>query len=117
MVASTQNRDDVLMFIKTPMTPRTTTLRLSGSLRICDAIEQFKREPPKDANAARLNKQLVREMSSEYQCFVAGHENVRVDPEKTTLDAIAVPKEIRTDEGVELVRVASIEVQQYARVG
>lgn len=108
----------VVAAVKTPLMPRPTTARLPGRLTLRQAVEHLQRETPKDAHAARVLQQLSREMTDVHHFLVVRPSGIeKVDPLKTTLDEIALPREIRTNEGVELVRVAAYEVQSYAKVG
>ncbi len=120
MTAKKRKHEDgstVVFAVKTPMMPKPTTARMPGRLTLRQAIEQLQREPPKDAHAARVIQHLAREMTEVHHFLAVRPTGVqKVDPQ-TTIDQIAVPREIRTDEGVEVVRVAALEVQSYARVG
>lgn len=107
----------VVVAVKTPLMPKPTTARLPGRLNLRQAIEQLQREMPKDAHAARVLQQLAREMTEVHNFLAVRPTGIeKVDPQ-TTLDQIAVPREIRTHEGLEVVRVAAYEVQSYAKVG
>jgi hypothetical protein len=113
------NDDTVIMSLKTPMMPRPTTARLPGRLNLRASVQQFTKETPKDAHASRMIQQLLREMSNVHHFLVVrpGSGIEQVDPDSTTLEAIAVPREIRKEGGFDYVRVASVEIQQYAKVG
>lgn len=107
----------VVVAVKTPLMPKPTTARLPGRLSLRQAIEQLQREMPKDAHAARVLQQLAREMTEVHNFLAVRPTGIeKVDPQ-TTLDQIAVPREIRTHGGIEVVRVAAYEVQSYAKVG
>ena len=118
-VAPAQGHDNtVIMSVKTPMMPRPTTVRLPGGLNLRASVQQITKEAPKDTHASRVIQQLLREMSDVHHFLVVRHSGIeQVDPEKTTLDEIAIPKEVRTEHGLDLVRIASVEIQAYARVG
>lgn len=110
--------DTIIVSVKTPMMPSPTRAHLPARLNLRSSVQQITRETPKDAHASRVIQQLIREMSDVHHFLVVTPSGIEpVDPEKTTLDDIAIPKEIRTDHGLDLVRMASIEVQAYARVG
>ncbi len=110
--------DAVLMSIKTPMQPRPTTVRMSGKFRLRESVKQLISDAPKDTHAARVITQLIREQSGAHQFLAVKKLGLeQVDPETTTLADIAIPKEVRTEHGIELMRVASVEIQSYARVG
>ena len=82
---------------------KATTARLPGHLSLRQAIEQLQREMPKDAHAARVLQQLAREMTEVHNFLAVRPTGIeKVDPQ-TTLDQIAVPQEIRTHEGIEVV--------------
>lgn len=121
VTAATPARADdetIIVSVKTPMMPSPTRARLPARLNLRSSVQQITRESPKDAHASRVIQQLIREMSDVHDFLVVTPSGIEpVDPEKTTLDDIAIPKEIRTDHGLDLVRMASIEVQAYARVG
>jgi hypothetical protein len=120
--ATTKNgidRDDgtVVVAVKTPLMPKPTTARLPGRLSVRQAVEQLQREKPKDAQAARILQQLAREMTDVHHFLAVRSAGIeKVDP-GTTLDQIALPREIRSNDGIEVVRVAAFEVQSYAKVG
>ncbi|MBI2479468.1 MAG: hypothetical protein HYV60_12795 [Planctomycetia bacterium] len=97
----------VVAAVKTPLMPKPTTARMPARLSLRQAIDQLRQETPKDAHAARVIEQLTR----------ATDGLQRVDPETTTLADVAMPREIRTDNGFETIRVAAWELQSYARVG
>ena len=110
--------ESVIVAAKTPLMPRPTTARMSGRLSLKQAVEQLQRETPKDANAARVLQQLTREMSDVHHFLAVTRTGVvKVDPQRTTLDEIAVPREVRTPHGIDEVRVAAFEIQAYAKVG
>jgi hypothetical protein len=121
MVSTTERiRDDgtVLVAVKTPLMPKPTTSRMPGQLNLRQSVEHLTKERPKDAHAARVVQQLAREMSDVHHFLAVRPTGVeKVDPEKTTLDQIAVPREVRTNRGLDHVRVAAFEVQSYAKVG
>lgn len=107
----------VVVAMKTPLMPKPTTIRLPGRLSVRQAVEQLQRETPKDAHAARVQQQLAREMTEVHHFLAVRPAGVeKVDPQ-TTIDEIALPREIRSTEGIEVVRVAAFEVQSYAKVG
>jgi hypothetical protein len=114
-----KNDDDgtVVVAVKTPLMPKPTTARLLGRMSLRQAVDQLQKETPKDAHAARVLQQLAREMTEVHHYLAVRPTGIeKVDPE-TTLDQIAVPREVRTTEGIEVVRVAAYEVQSYAKVG
>ncbi|MCA9063848.1 MAG: hypothetical protein KDA96_12335 [Planctomycetaceae bacterium] len=106
------------MAVKTPMMPRSTSIRLPAGLSLRESVNQLTKESPKDANAKRIIQQLIRETASVHHFLVIRPEGMtQVDPDNITLDDIAVPREVRTERGIDVVRIAAIEIQQYARVG
>lgn len=111
--------DTVVVAVKTPLMPRPTSARMARHLTLRQSLEMLRKAPPKDAHAGRILQQLARETSGPHD-FLAlrpGGEVVKIDPEKTTLGDIAVPRPVRTEDGVETVETAAFEVQAYARVG
>jgi hypothetical protein len=116
------NKNDdgtVVVAVKTAMMPRGTTARLPDSLSAAQAVTEMRRVPPKDAGAMRVLQQLEREMAGPHDFLAVskGGEVVKIDPHKTTLRELAVPREVQTARGPETVRVAAFEVQAYAPVG
>jgi hypothetical protein len=109
----------VLVAFKTPMTPRPSTAYLRGNLSLRQSVEELRRMPPKDEAARRLIQQLERETSGPHDFLVLGSQGelTKVDPERTKLGDIAVPREVRTPRGTEKVPTAAFEVQAYAPVG
>jgi hypothetical protein len=109
----------VLVAIKTPMMPSATTAFLPESLSLKQVVDAFRKMQPKDDNARRVLNQLERETSASAFDFVvvsptgAGE---KAAPSKL-LREIAVPTQIRTARGLELIPVAAVEVQAYAPVG
>jgi hypothetical protein len=119
MVPLTRPNDDIVgVAVKTPLMPTPTTACLPGKLSLRQTVEHLKRESPKDAHASRVLQQLVREMSDVHHFLAVRSSGIEsVDPDKTTLNDIAIPREVRTKDGIDLVRVAAFEVQAYAKVG
>ncbi|MEO8165746.1 MAG: hypothetical protein ABI619_10160 [Betaproteobacteria bacterium] len=110
--------ETVVVAVKTPLMPKPTTARLPGRLTLRQAVEQLRGEAPKDANATRVLNQLDREMSGVHHFLAVTPRGMeRVDPQTTTLDDLAIPREIRTHEGIDHVRLAAFEIQSYAKVG
>jgi hypothetical protein len=109
----------VLVAYKTPMTPRPSTAHLRGNLTLRQTLAELRRIPPKDEADRRLIQQLDRETAGPHDFLVVGRrgELTKVDPEKTTLGDIAVPREVRTPRGTEKLPTAAFEVQAYAPVG
>jgi hypothetical protein len=116
---SKKNEEMVMVAVKTPLMPRATTAYLSGRLTMAQSLEQLRKVPPKDATATRVLQQLARETSGPHDYLVVNRagEVVKVDPHKTTLLEVAVPREVKTNRGVETVPTAAFEVQAYAPVG
>jgi hypothetical protein len=104
---------------KTPMSPRPTMASLDRKMTLAQAVRELLRTPPGSAADGRLLEQLAREVSGPHDFLAIGPEGelTKVDPEKTTLGDISVPREVRTPRGVEKVRIAGFEVQAYAPVG
>lgn len=111
--------DTVLMTVKTPLMPRPTSARVNSRLTVSQALREIRKVPPRDANARRVLEQIERETSGQHDFLALSSTNevVKIDPEKTVLEDIAVPREVRTMRGVETVPVAAFEVQAYAPVG
>jgi hypothetical protein len=109
----------VIAVVKTPMTPRPTTASLRADLTLRQSLDELRRLPPKDEDGRRLIQQLSRETSGPHDFLVLDHRGglKKVDPDRTTLGDIAVPREVRTPRGVETVPAAAFEVQAYAPVG
>jgi len=116
-----EERDQILVAVKTPLMPRAATFLLSQDLTLAQSLAAILEVPPtKDETAGRVLQQLKRETSdgTPYS-FLAVEENGRIfkaDPE-TSLADISVNKEIRTARGLEIMPLAAFEVQSYARVG
>ncbi len=109
----------VLVAIKTPMMPSATTAFLPASLSLKQVVDAFRQMQPKDDNARRVLQQLERETSaSAFDFIIVGAAGVgeKAAPSKLLLE-IAVPREVRTARGLELIPVAAVEVQAYAPVG
>jgi hypothetical protein len=117
--SSCGNNDTVVASFKTPMMPRPTTACLPGQMNLRASFQHITQAPPKDVHASRVIQQLKREAQNVHHFLVLrpGGRIEQVDPEATTLDAIAVPREVRKEGGLDHVRVAAIEIQQYAKVG
>lgn len=118
---ATLARDDdlILTAVKTPMMPRPTTALLPKDLSLAQSLAELCKIPPKDANATRVLQQLEREISGGKYDFLAvtrTGEIVKVQP-TTSLQEIAVPREVRTARGLEEIPTAAFEVQAYAPVG
>ena len=113
------NDETVMVAVRPPMMPRGTSAPMPGHLTAAQAIAELRRIPPKDASAARVLDQLGREMGGPHDFFDVskGGEGVKINPHKTTLHELAVPREVRTSRGLEKMPVAAFEVQAYAAVG
>ena len=114
-------KDDeyIEVVVKTPLSPKATSARMPSGLSLNESIKHFISQSPKDANAARVLQHLLRELQETHHFLAVtpkGVERVE-DPSKTRLADIAIPREIRTNDGIDLVKVASFEVQSYAKVG
>jgi hypothetical protein len=109
----------VLVAYKTPMTPRPSTAYLPSTLTLRQTLGELRRIPPKGEADRRLIQQLDRETSGPHDFLVVGRQGelTKVDPERTTLGAIAIPREVRTPRGTEKLPTAAFEVQAYAPVG
>jgi hypothetical protein len=115
----TQDHEDLVMLaVKTPMMPRATTTMLPRRLTVAQAICEVRRTRPRDANATRVVQQLEREMTGTFDYLALNPSGgiTKVAP-STTLDSIAVPREVRTPSGPKTVPIVGIEVQSYAPVG
>lgn len=115
-----EERDQILVAVKTPLMPRAATFLLSQDLTLAQSLAVILEVPPKDDTARRVLQQVKRETSdgTPYS-FLAVEENGRIfkaDPEMLVRD-ITVNKEVRTATGLAVMPVASFEVQSYARVG
>ena len=115
-----EERDQILVALKTPLMPRAATFILSANLTLAQSLAAILEVPPKDETARRVLQQVKRETSdgTPYS-FLAVEESGQIfkaDPETCLMD-ITVNKEIRTARGLEAVSVAAFEVQSYARVG
>jgi hypothetical protein len=98
---------------------RATSAVLPGRLTVAQSLGEVRKIPPKDATARRVLQQIERETSGVHDFLALSRtgELVKIDPQKTTLDEIAVPREVRTTTGVEVIPTAAYEVQAYAPVG
>jgi hypothetical protein len=92
---------------------------MNRRLTVAQSLRELRKIPPKDANARRILEQLDRETASQHDFLTLNNhgEVVKIDPERTTLQEIAVPREVRTEKGVEIVPTAAFEIQAYAPVG
>jgi hypothetical protein len=109
----------VMVAYKTPMTPRPSTAYLPSRLTLRQTLGEVRRIPPKAEADRRLIQQLERETAGPHDFLAVGPQGelTKVDPEKTTLGDIAVPREVRTPRGTEKLPTAAFEVQAYAPVG
>lgn len=108
----------VLVAAKTPLMPRPVMARMSSRLKLIEAVEQFKATAPADDPSARVIQQLAREMTAVHHFLAVQPSGLeRVDPRKTTLAEIAVPREVKTLKGIEEIPIAAFEIQSYSRVG
>jgi hypothetical protein len=83
------------------------------------AVAALRKMQPKDENARRVLQQVERETSASAYDFVvvnAVGEAEKAAPSRL-LQEIAAPREIRTPRGLEVIKVAAVEVQAYAPVG
>jgi hypothetical protein len=119
MKRSETDDGNVLVAVKTPMMERGTSALLPRRMSVQEALKALLVTPPKDANSTRVIQQLGREISSTHDFMALNRQGqlVKIDPQRTTLDELAVPREIRTSRGTEIVPVAAFEVQSYAPVG
>jgi hypothetical protein len=101
------------------MTPRPLIASLDRKLTLSQAVRELRQMPPGSAADSRLLEQLARELSGPHDFLAIGPEGqvTKVDPEKTTLGDISVPREVRTPRGMETTEIAGFEVQAYAPVG
>ena len=83
------------------------------------SLQQLRQAPPKDEAARRLIDQIERETSGPHDVLVVGArgELTKIDPDATRLDALAVPREVRTSGGTEKIPAVAVEVQAYCPVG
>jgi hypothetical protein len=105
--------------LKTPLAPRALIASLDRKLTLAQAVREVRQMRSASAADSRLIEQLSREIAGQHD-FLAigpGGELTKVDPEKTTLGDICVPREVRTPRGVETAQIAGFEVQAYAPVG
>jgi hypothetical protein len=111
--------EKVLVAVKTPMMPRPMTAYLDGRLTLAQSLRELQKLPPKDAGALRVVQQIARETSGAHDYLIVTRvgEMSKADPEKTVLEEVAIPREIRTSRGVESVPTVAFEVQAYAPVG
>jgi hypothetical protein len=109
----------VLVAAKTPMMPQPTTAYLDGRLTLRQSLRELQQIPPKDAVAQRVVQQLARETSGPHDYLVVTEAGAlaKADPEKTVLEEVAIPREVRTARGIENVPTVAYEIQAYAPVG
>jgi hypothetical protein len=109
----------VVVAVKTPLMARATSVLLPGGLTVAQSLGEVRKIPPKDAAARRVLQQIDRETSGvhDFLAVTRTGELVKIDPKKTTLDEIAIPREVKTTQGVEIQPTAAYEVQAYAPVG
>jgi hypothetical protein len=116
----TNTRDEmVVVAVKTPLMPRATSLLMDGRMTLRQSVDRLRRTPPKDQAAAEVIQQLDREAAGAHDYLVVTKtgEVRKADPDGTTLVEVAVPREVRTAQGVKTVPTAAIELQAYAPVG
>jgi len=109
----------VVVAVKTPTMARATTVLLPRELTLAQALAEIRSTAPRDVNAARVLQQLALETSAETFDFLVVTETgeiTTVTP-ATTLQEIAVPREVWTPAGPKVVATAAFEVQAYAPVG
>lgn len=109
----------ILVGIKTPFMPRSLAASLQGHETVSNTLVQVLQTPPKDPASAEVLQQLALETSGGDFHFLTINkhgEAVRIEP-STQLHEIAVPREIRTARGIEMMPTVAIEVQSYAKVG
>ena len=114
-----ESHDKVLVGLKTPLMAHGLTALLPGRLTLADALGQIRQTAPKDPATAEVLQQLEMETSGGAYHFLTVSRNgelVRSAP-STALEEIAVPREIKTARGIEVMPAAAVEVQSYARVG
>jgi hypothetical protein len=104
---------------KSPMSPWALPATLDRRLTLQQAIRELRKQPIGDPAEHRLRLQLERELSGPHDFLAIGPQGelTKVDPEKTTLGDIAVPRQVRTPRGIETTQMASCEIQAYAPVG
>jgi hypothetical protein len=112
-------RSRVALALKTPMAPRAILASLDRKKTLAEAVRELRQMLPASAGDCRLLEQLGREVTGphEYLAIGALGELNRVDPERTTLGEISMPRKVRTPRGVETTEIAGLEVQAYAAVG
>ncbi len=110
---------NVLVAYKPAMAAKPSTAYLRGDLTLRQTLAELRRIPPKDDADRRLIQQLDRETAGPHDFLAVGRrgELTKVDPERTTLGDIAVPRDVRTARGTEKLPTAAFEVQAYAPVG
>ena len=109
----------VMVAVKTPMMAHATTSLLPSHLTLAQSLQEIRRVPPKDDSGRRVLQQLDRETSSGRYDFLVINKSGEIekcDP-ATALATIALPREIRTPRGVELLPTVAFELQAYAPVG
>ena len=116
-----ENEDQlVLVAVKPALMPDMVTGRLPRQLSVRQALEELQKAIPQagNASAVRAIQQLNRETAGGDYHFLAATKTglVRCAP-TTAIAEIAVPREIRTPEGIKTIPTAAIEVQAYAKVG
>ncbi len=112
--------DTVLTLVKTPLMTHGLAARLPRDLTVAEAVEQIRKTPAKTPADTRLIAQLTREVGSRHD-FLAlvkpTGETAKVPPTTKLEELAIIPREVRTSFGVEVLQVASFEVQSYAPLG
>jgi hypothetical protein len=112
-------RSPIPVAFKTAMSPHPFVTTLDPDMTLSEAVAEVRRRPPVDSMEGMRLQQLARELSGphDFLAINAAGEVTKVDPEATTIDEIATPRDVRTPRGVETTRIAAFEVQAYAPVG
>ena len=73
-------------------------MSLRADLTLRQSLDELRRLPPKDEDGRRLIQQLARETSGPHDFLVLDQRGglKKVNPDRTTLGDIAVPREVRT---------------------
>jgi len=112
------NNDQVILGMRTSRQPRGFTAVLPGHLTLQQSLTEIGRSAPKDPETTRILQQIADETSVDFNFLVVGpNGSLKPASPGTRIREVALPREIRTKRGVEILPAAGVELQSYAKVG
>ena len=109
---------NILVADKTPLMPKPVMISVPSRFTLRQAAKHLQATQTDDPARKRIALQVARETSTRHSYLATGPGGLKtVDPDKTTVAEIAVPREIRTPSGIEIVPASGFEIQSYAPVG